>query len=121
MGRVLLVEDEPVVLDLMTMILEDVGWTVHAYANGEAARAAFAGERPDVLVTDVVMAPGDGVQLAREARGQWPGLPVLFVSGYTPDHLTLFRRENPDAAFLRKPFDVEQLVAAVERAARADV
>ncbi len=38
---------------------------------------------------------------------------MLFVSGYTPDPLTLYRRENPDTAFLQKPFDAEQLVTAV--------
>ncbi|MFZ5481868.1 MAG: response regulator [Myxococcota bacterium] len=113
MGPVFVVDDEAFVLELMELILRDAGFEVVAMGDGHAARAAFAVTRPRVLVTDVLMSPVDGVTLAREARSRWPGLPVVFVSGYTPEHLRVFRRENPDTAFLPKPFDVDQLVGAV--------
>jgi DNA-binding response OmpR family regulator len=118
MGRVLVVDDEPMVLDLMSIVLEEAGFEVWRHATGKGAMATLAEQRPDVLVTDVLMAPMDGVSLAGAARAAWPGLPVVFVSGYAPAHLTIFRRENPDAAFLHKPFDPEQLVGAVRSVLR---
>jgi two-component system cell cycle sensor histidine kinase/response regulator CckA len=65
-----------------------------------------------VLVTDVVMPGMSGVELAVEARERRPGLPVVFVSGYTGD-ATMSSSDDPATAFLAKPFDGDELLKAV--------
>jgi PAS domain S-box-containing protein len=112
-GRLLLVEDEPAVRRLVTRMLERHGYEVLVAEDGEEAlaHAAGGGEPVDLLVSDVVMPGMSGPDLARRLRESWPGLAVLFVSGYPRD----FRPGNApdDDAFLSKPFSQQQLLRAV--------
>ncbi|MEZ5966160.1 MAG: response regulator [Planctomycetota bacterium] len=113
-ATVLLVEDEPTIRDLVRHTLERHGYSVLAAADGAAARTAAHGHAGaiDVLVTDVVMPRMGGVELVRCLADEGRSVPVLFLSGHTPD-------ANPRAmgtaasAFLQKPFAREELLAAV--------
>jgi PAS domain S-box-containing protein len=108
-GRVLLVEDEDLVRALARRALERAGYEVHVASSGEEAlRLALSARQPfDALVTDVVMPRMNGPELARAISDHRGPLPVLFVSGYTADHLGELPRE---AAFLAKPFRPGELV-----------
>jgi len=112
-GRLMLVEDEPAVRRLVTRMLERHGYDVVVAENGEDALSLSRepGEPVDLLVSDVVMPGMSGPELARRLRESWPGLAVLFVSGYPRD----FRPGDAPAedAFLAKPFTQEQLLRAV--------
>ena len=72
--------------------------------------------RFDLLITDVIMPGRSGVELAEIAVALWPGLPVLFVSGYAWDELVRTRRLSRDAPFLRKPYRNEELLTMVSAA-----
>src|SRR3546814_8110532 len=81
------------------------GYTVVTAENGEAALDRLAeGERPDLLISDVVMPLMDGPTMVREARKLYPDLPILFMSGYAEEQL---RRsiDIDNVAFLAKPLD----------------
>ncbi len=109
---VLLVEDEDAVRMSGARILERAGFRVVTAASVPSALAKAALERPDILVTDIVL-PGrtEGISLAETLRGQWTGLPVLLITGYTD-------REPPSwAELLPKPFTAQELVASVQRLA----
>src|SRR3546814_4321024 len=83
-------------------------YTVVTAENGEAALDRLAeGERPDLLISDVVMPLMDGPTMVREARKLYPDLPILFMSGYAEEQL---RRsiDIDNVAFLAKPFSVQQ-------------
>jgi len=112
-GRLLLVEDEPAVRRLVTRMLERHGYDVVVAEDGDHALSLSRepGEPVDLLVSDVVMPGMGGPELARRLRESWPGLAVLFVSGYPRD----FRPGDApnDDAFLAKPFTQEQLLRAV--------
>jgi two-component system, cell cycle sensor histidine kinase and response regulator CckA len=111
-GRVLLVEDKEAVLILTERILTDAGYAVSSAPDGVAALAAYD-DAVDVLVTDVVMPVLSGQELADQLRERRPGLPVVFVSGYTEDHVVEDARRSGATAFVEKPFSAEDLLRAV--------
>jgi CheY-like chemotaxis protein len=113
-GRtVLLVEDEPSILRLGTLMLKKFGYTVLAAESpAEAVRIArsHAGAI-DLLMTDVVMPTMDGRQLARELTGIRPGLRCLFMSGYTADVIAHRGILFEGVQHLQKPFSSKDLAA----------
>jgi PAS domain S-box-containing protein len=113
-GVILLVEDEEEVRDLARDILAGRGYTVLEAATPEAALAqARAGEPIDLLLTDVVMPRINGRELAERLRALRPGLPVLYMSGYTDDALLHRGVAAPGAHFLQKPFSPAALLRRV--------
>jgi PAS domain S-box-containing protein len=112
-GRILLVEDEPVLRDIAQRVLVRAGFDVTAAAGpGEAIIAAETGPEPfDLLLTDVVMPGMRGPELARRLRNSHPELRVLLASGYAQEIVDSDRHEDP---LLPKPFSPETLLAAVD-------
>jgi len=109
---VLVVEDEPVLLRVAVRSLERHGYRVLGATSGEQALALAATEPVDLLVTDVIMPGIDGPQLATRLRARWPGLPVLFVSGYSADKLEPTKSLG-GTRFLAKPYRADDLAGAV--------
>jgi two-component system cell cycle sensor histidine kinase/response regulator CckA len=109
---VLLVEDEAMVRAVAERALARQGYTVLTAENGEAALELLASsEKPDLLITDVVMPTMDGPTMVRHARKRYPDLRIIFMSGYAEEQL----RKSIDldnVAFLPKPFSVQQLAEA---------
>jgi two-component system, cell cycle sensor histidine kinase and response regulator CckA len=111
--RVLVVEDRDVVRDLARDVLEASGFAVVAVPGGrEALQEVASGEPFDLLLTDVVMPEMSGPELAVKLRVRRPGLPVLYMSGYTDDVLSEHELSQDATAFLRKPFGNAELIAA---------
>jgi CheY-like chemotaxis protein len=108
---VLVVDDEPQLLELMERVLCDAGYGVLSAPNGKRALELLleCALPPDVLVTDLRMNGLNGAELARLVSARYPGTPILVVSAEDPD-----RTELP-WPFLRKPFAFEQLVETVDR------
>jgi PAS domain S-box-containing protein len=112
---VLLVEDEPLVRDIMARALGKAGYRVLVAGDAhEALAVARAGAgRIDLLVTDVVMPGLSGPDLAEEMLARHPGLRVLFVSGYTQDAIGCDGVLQANVEFLQKPFRMGALLARV--------
>lgn len=109
--RVLVVDDDELVLKLVARALDEAGFSVAHASNGDHALAhleACQGECA-VLVTDLVMPGKTGAELAREACTRWPHLRVLYMTGYTRGDLA--RHGVPDCphSVLQKPFDMGEL------------
>src|SRR5260370_37879092 len=105
MEVVLVVEDEPAVRRLISQLLQLTGYTVLEAANGpEALHLVKQSRCPiDLLLTDIVMPGMSGGELAERLRHDYPGLRVLFTSGYM-DHSALHEAVSRDEQFLPKPF-----------------
>jgi two-component system cell cycle sensor histidine kinase/response regulator CckA len=110
--RVLVVEDERVVRDVLTEMLQTQGYVVTSTGDPEDALALSNEGTFDLLITDLVMPKLDGYELAAAIAAHSPNLKVIFMSGYTS---TTSRREltEADVAFLQKPFAIEDLAAKV--------
>jgi len=112
---VLLVEDEPAILDVATQMLEIHGYRVLAAATpGEAIRLAeeHRGEI-HLLMTDVVMPEMNGRELAKKLLSLHPGLRRLFMSGYTADVIAHHGVLDEGVQFIQKPFTLNALAAKV--------
>ncbi|WP_203236191.1 hybrid sensor histidine kinase/response regulator [Methylobacterium crusticola] len=114
---VLVVEDNREVGSFSTQTLEELGYGTHWVANADEALATLA-EKPDsydVVFSDVVMPGMNGVELGREIRRLYPGLPVVLTSGYS--HV-LAQDSDHGFELLQKPYSVEQLSRVLSKAAR---
>jgi nitrogen-specific signal transduction histidine kinase/ActR/RegA family two-component response regulator len=116
---VLLVENDSAVREFVRRGLESAGYTVLAAAGGSQALLASErwGDRIDVLLTDIVMENVQGPELAARITAQRPGIGVVFMSGYAGDATGEGAELDAGAVFLPKPFSVEALGRAVDRAA----
>ena len=115
--RILLVDDDGPVRGLIRRILPASAFEVIEAESMEGALARVATETSpvDLLLTDVVMAGGMGPELGRRLRERWPGLPIIYMSGYDR---TMVARHGvvPDDRFLTKPFAPQRLRSAVHDA-----
>jgi CheY-like chemotaxis protein len=110
---VLIVEDEPLLRELIAEEFTDAGFEVKTAATGEAA-IALLDSTPivDVLFTDISL-PGnlDGWQIALYARTRWPNIHVIYASGYTVDRSA----QVADSVYLRKPYLPATVVSEINR------
>jgi CheY-like chemotaxis protein/two-component sensor histidine kinase len=108
---VLLVEDQAEVRELAAGVLREYGYEVLEAASGEQAeQVAASAETPvDAVVTDVVLPGISGRVLAERLTARWPGLSVLYMSGYTDDVVVHHGVLDAGMAFLQKPFAPEVL------------
>jgi CheY-like chemotaxis protein len=115
---VLLVEDEPGVLSLATLVLRSAGYRVVPCENAKIAQLAFAREegRFDLLFSDVVLPGQNGIELATELRAMRANLPVLLCSGYADDRVRWALIEQQGFHFLPKPYPTATLLQAVSDA-----
>jgi CheY-like chemotaxis protein len=113
--HILVVDDEPTVRRMVVQLLERLGYTSDAVGSGAEALGLIAGgRRYHLVVSDLLMPTMDGLELARRLRQSHPMLPILMMTGYSPDHEAL--REIPRAALLSKPFKLAQLNEAIHHA-----
>ncbi|MBI3435392.1 MAG: PAS domain-containing protein [Proteobacteria bacterium] len=115
-GTILLVEDEEGLRGLNARGLMSRGYTVLEAGNGvEALEVLEAHDGTvDLVVSDVVMPEMDGPTLLKELRQRWPGIRIIFVSGYAEDAFEKNLPEGRQFAFLAKPFTLKQLVGAIK-------
>ena len=115
MRRILIVDDEPSVRDVMATVLIDAGYSVQTAADGHIALQIIDLTPPDLIITDVMMPHLDGWSLLARARERNPTLPVILMSA--GDWIRARRMmPMPDhAVFLAKPFAIEELLALVVR------
>jgi len=110
-GRtVLVVEDEPALARVITRILTNGGYHVLTANNGHQALDLAEQHACDVLLTDVIMPEVSGPRLAELLQAENPGLPVLYMSGYSNGLLGTTHVLDDDIAFIEKPFTATDLL-----------
>jgi PAS domain S-box-containing protein len=109
--RVLVVEDDRAVRDLVVKVLRSLNYTVHEAAEAQSGLAILA-ERGDIdlLFSDIVL-PGEisGIQLARRVQHTYPNLKILMTTGYARDSDQAELAALPELQMIRKPFHIEDL------------
>jgi CheY-like chemotaxis protein len=113
--NVLMVEDEFLISEMMTEVLSENGFAVHAVPDAESALDYLdSGPEVDVLFTDInLLGPMDGSTLAKQVRARRPDLPIVYCSGrYSASALSPLM---PRSLFLRKPYDPSDLCTLLTR------
>ena len=117
-GRILVVDDERDLLDVLGAMLSDAGWQVDTAADGREALSLVDANRYEVVLSDIDMPAMDGVQLLREIRGRDLDVPVLLITGHPRVDTAVEALEHGALRYLRKPIRERDLVSAVEDASR---
>lgn len=112
-ARILVVDDEQSITDLVAMALRYEGFAPEVARNGREALDAVAAEPPDLVILDVMMPGIDGFEVARRLRAGSTGVPILFLTARdsTDDKVRGLTLGGDD--YLTKPFSVEELVARI--------
>ena len=115
MQRILIVDDDPEICTILSDVLRDEGYGVETAPDGRTALARIAAAPPDLLITDLLMPRLTGWSLFARVRRLSPTLPIIVISGSD----TRFRHQETSladqAVFLRKPLEIDHLLAAVAR------
>jgi DNA-binding NtrC family response regulator len=118
MADIVIIDDDPGALAAVRAILESRGHRVRAHGDGRSALAAIADRPCDLVVTDIWMAGPDGIDILKQLRQSRPELPVVVLTGGAPDAPLAYGASLAGAfgaaAVLYKPFEKEELIAAVE-------
>ena len=115
---ILLVEDEPMILEMTVIMLQHLGYTILPAATpGEALQLAENhGNHIDLLMTDVVMPEMNGRDLAKNLSSLFPNLKCLFMSGYTANVIAHHGVLDDGVNFLQKPFSQKDLAVKIREA-----
>jgi two-component system phosphate regulon response regulator OmpR len=114
--RVLLADDNKTLSGILRGFLQDNGYEVAAAHNGQEVLTHLAGDNFDVLVTDLAMPGIGGADLIDFIRDIGVPLPVIVISGYVEDPQSEWMRDLGVRCALAKPFDMQELLVAVEQA-----
>jgi two-component system, OmpR family, response regulator len=111
--RVLVVDDEPNIAEVVTMALRFQGFTVETAATGREALAAVAKFKPHLMVLDVMLPDMDGFEVASRLGAQRAGVPIIFLTARdaTEDKIRGLSGGGDD--YMTKPFSLEELVARI--------
>ena len=109
--RVLVVDDEPNIAELLRMALRYEGWDVEVALTGSQAVTAARKQGPDAVVLDMMLPDFDGMEVLRRMRGQHPDVPVLFLTARdsVEDRVAGLTAGGDD--YVTKPFSLEEVIA----------
>ena len=111
-----MIDDDPMVLEVVSAMLEDRGHRV--FAAGDVSSAldiAREAEEIDIILSDVLMPEGNGPGIVARVRELFPAAKVLHMSGHTGDVAIRDDAAEPAAAFIQKPFTGDELAARVRQ------
>ena len=116
LGRILLVDDDPGLLRLLSIRLRAEGYEVEAVESAHKALAVVGNFSPDLVITDLRMDKMDGIGLLKELQTRSPGLRVVIITahGTIPDAVSA--TQSGAFGFLTKPIDKDELMTTVEKA-----
>ena len=114
MAQILLAEDDDSMRDFLARALVKAGHEVRAVGDGIDALTSLAEGPIDLLLADVVMPGLDGIELARRASKEQPGIKVMFITGFAAVALKARETSPQGARVLSKPFHLRELVSQVD-------
>jgi DNA-binding response OmpR family regulator len=121
MARVLVIDDDPEIREVLEQALKSVGHEVYVAADGREGLNQCRAVPADVVITDLFMPNRDGLETIVELRKEFPRTAIIAMSGWTAASTTLSIAKRLGAmAILEKPFPPNQLLAMVEEVLRSE-
>src|SRR5262245_16082837 len=114
-SRILIVEDDPDIAELVARYLDKAGYTTERTATGRDALAALAARMPDLMVLDLMLPQVDGLEVCRAVRSSesTAGLPIIMLTARAEESERIVGLELGADDYLAKPFSPNELVARV--------
>lgn len=114
---IFLVDDDEDIIDFMSVLLEGAGHSVKSEVAGAYALSAIDRDKPDCVVTDLMMAELDGLEFCRELRGRAKlrDMTIIFVSAQTAEYWQKRARDAGADGYITKPLKAREFVGQVER------
>ena len=115
-NKILLVDDEPDIREVLNLSLSDLGYQVFEAENGDMALGIFKEVRPPLVLTDIKMPNMDGIELLQKVKHENPETEVIMITGHGDIALTIKSLQYDAADFITKPINDEALDVALKRA-----
>lgn len=109
-GKVVVVDDEPDLLELMCRVLRDADLEVEGTEDPREVEALVERFRPDAVLTDISMPGMNGTELLKILAGKFPDLPIVFVSGHVTKECLISAIDSGVHGVIEKPFDYNRLI-----------
>ena len=114
--NLLIVDDEGSLRDFLSIVFEDEGWNVRAAASLHEARERLHESEPDLVLCDLMMPDGSGLDFLREMKAQNEAVPVIMITAYTSTQSAVSALKAGAYDYIAKPFDIEELKIIVRKA-----
>jgi len=114
-AKILAVDDEPEMLETLEEILSGAGYEVMIETESPKAFELIARERPDLIITDLVMPEGDGIEFLERVKAHYPHIPVILLTGYATVDSAVEAMKKGASDYLSKPFLAAELLLKVEK------
>ncbi len=114
--RLLLVDDEAGIVEMLTILFEKEGYRVEGVRSCTAALERLGGDAPDLVLTDLKMPDGSGLDVLRKAKESAPNTPVVMLTAYATTKTAIEALKLGAYDYIGKPFDVDELKHVVGRA-----
>ena len=118
MKHILVIDDEASVLSLFGQFLENAGYSVALAPDGQAGLRLLKQQKPDLIITDIMMPEMDGLELLMKVQKQYPGIPVIAISGgmksQPANFLPQARKFGAQHVFI-KPIELSELLNVVQK------
>ena len=114
--RILVIDDDPGIREYLEALASRHGYDVYTVVDGEKALETLDETRPDVVTLDVVLPGIDGLETLRRFKQRMPDVPVIMLSGHGQARTIVEAMRLGASDFLRKPFEVEELELAFQKA-----
>lgn len=113
--KVLFIDDDIALGKIVTVALDSLGYETYYQTSLVAVRSVIKELSPDILILDVEIGQKNGIEAAPELRLILPDIPILFVSSHTESSFVTRALDAGGIAYLKKPFEIEELVAYIKR------
>jgi two-component system response regulator PilR (NtrC family) len=112
----LVVDDEASLRDFLSIVFEEAGWHVDAAASVGEARLVMARHEPDVVLCDLMLPDGSGIDLLKDIKAQNPSIGVVMITAHTSTQSAVEALKAGALDYIAKPFDIEELKIVVRKA-----
>lgn len=116
---VMIVDDSPITVRKLTMMLEPLGYHIAATAaSGKAAVASYRSARPDVVTMDITMPGMDGIEATRQIMAEFPDAKIVMVTSHGQEKMVLEALKAGARGYVIKPFQEHKIYEAIEKACK---
>ncbi len=115
--NLLIVDDEASLRDFLSIVFEEEGWGVETAGSLAEARIALAKHEPDIILCDLMLPDGSGIDLVREVKAATPSVTVVMITAHTSTKSAVEALKAGAFDYIAKPFDIDELKIIVRNAA----